>query len=882
VGTGGTTPYAWTVSGGALPVGLSLDNATGAITGTPQDAEPASFTVTLTDNSSLSTSASFTLTIGKGSATVTPSAPSTATYGDTVEYSATVTGGGVAPTGTITFTVGSTALCTTGTLSGGTANCNSNLAPAGSDSVTATYNGDTNYQTGTGGTSITVSQAATTTTATVNPSTTIEGTSVTYGVTVTSSAGTPTGSVTFAIGSTTLCTATLSGGTGSCQSSAAGLGTPDTVTASYSGDTNFATSSDSQSLTVNPAPLAVTTTSLSVGYVGHAYSDAVAATGGVHPYTWSVSAGSLPAGLSLDSGTGAITGSPQDAEAADFTVAVTDNQSTIATADLSIVVGAGTPSVTASANPTSATYGDTVTYTATVTGGGVAPTGTITFSVGSTPLCTTGSLSGGTANCDSTFAPGGSDTVTATYNGDDNYVSGAGTTSLSVAKASSTTAPSVSPTTVGQGASVTYSATVSSGAGTPTGSVTFKVGSTTLCTAPLSSGSGNCAATNAPVGFPDTVTATYGGDANFATSNGTTPLTVNPPALTVTTSSLTGGAQGSSYSATLATSGGFGAISWAVTAGSLPAGLSLNSATGKITGTPTAAGTANFTVTATDSEPTPATAQKALSITVAAFVPHGYWLVAGDGGIFNFGKAKFYGSTGNLHLQRPVVGMTPTSDRAGYWMVATDGGMFAFGDAKYHGSIPGVGLAPADSGAAKRLNAPIVAMVASPTGKGYLLVASDGGVFAFGDALFHGSCPGIGGCNGSVIAVVPDAGEKGYWVVTSTGRVYPFGDAASIATGQPGATPGAITGATASATGHGYLIVDSHGDVYAFGDAHKYGSPPAGIPAPIVGIVPTSTGNGYWLMGATGAVYGYGDGPTNLGSMLGRGLNAPIVTAAGF
>jgi hypothetical protein len=262
--------------------------------------------------------------------------------------------------------------------------------------------------------------------------------------------------------------------------------------------------------------------------------------------------------------------------------------------------------------------------------------------------------------------------------------------------------------------------------------------------------------------------------------------------------------------------------------------------------------------------------------------PHGYWLVAGDGGIFTFGSAHFYGSTGNLRLQRPVVGMTPTADRAGYWMVATDGGMFAFGDARFFGSIPGVGLAPADSAAPKRLAAPIVAMVASPTGQGYLLVASDGGVFAFGNALFHGSCPGIGGCNGSVIAVVPDAGEHGYWVVTSTGRVYPFGDATAF--GQPGATPAPITGATASADGHGYLIVDAKGDVYNYGDAQKYGKAPSGLSVPsaeIVGIVPTSDGLGYWLMGRAGSVYNYGDAPSD-GSMAGRALNAPIVTAAGF
>jgi hypothetical protein len=93
---------------------------------------------------------------------------------------------------------------------------------------------------------------------------------------------------------------------------------------------------------------------------------------------------------------------------------------------------------------------------------------------------------------------------------------------------------------------------------------------------------------------------------------------------------------------------------------------------------------------------------------------HGYWLVGSDGGIFSFGSAQFYGSTGSLNLQRPVVGVTPTGDRGGYWLVASDGGIFSFGNAGYFGSIPGLGIAPAGTpGAANRLNAPVVGMVPS-------------------------------------------------------------------------------------------------------------------------------------------------------------------------
>jgi len=59
---------------------------------------------------------------------------------------------------------------------------------------------------------------------------------------------------------------------------------------------------------------------------------------------------------------------------------------------------------------------------------------------------------------------------------------------------------------------------------------------------------------------------------------------------------------------------------------------------------------------------------------------NGYWLVASDGGIFAFGDAGFFGSTGGLPLQKPIVGMASAPDGSGYWLVASDGGIFNFGD----------------------------------------------------------------------------------------------------------------------------------------------------------------------------------------------------------
>ena len=260
---------------------------------------------------------------------------------------------------------------------------------------------------------------------------------------------------------------------------------------------------------------------------------------------------------------------------------------------------------------------------------------------------------------------------------------------------------------------------------------------------------------------------------------------------------------------------------------------------------------------------------------------HGYWLVGSDGGIFTFGSAQFYGSTGSIHLQRPVVGITPTASRGGYWLVASDGGIFAFGNAGYYGSIPGSGLKPAGSGLPRSLNAPIVGMVPSSDGGGYFMVASDGGVFAFGDARFEGSCPGIGGCQGAAVAVVPDASGNGYWVVTSLGAVYTFGDAHND--GQPGQQGSTITSATATPDGGGYWILDAAGQVFPFGDAAALGGMPAGSAGgldPASAIFATSDGGGYWVVTALGKVSPFGDAPGD-GDMSNTHLNGPIVAASG-
>jgi len=144
----------------------------------------------------------------------------------------------------------------------------------------------------------------------------------------------------------------------------------------------------------------------------------------------------------------------------------------------------------------------------------------------------------------------------------------------------------------------------------------------------------------------------------------------------------------------------------------------------------------------------------------------GYWIVSTDGGIFSFGDARFFGSTGAMTLNKPIVGMAATSDGGGYWLVASDGGIFGFGDARFFGST-----------GAMTLNKPIVGMGATPDGGGYWLVASDGGIFGFGDARFFGST-GAMTLNKPIVGMgaTPDGG--GYWLVASDGGIFSFAGAA--------------------------------------------------------------------------------------------------------
>ena len=155
----------------------------------------------------------------------------------------------------------------------------------------------------------------------------------------------------------------------------------------------------------------------------------------------------------------------------------------------------------------------------------------------------------------------------------------------------------------------------------------------------------------------------------------------------------------------------------------------------------------------------------------------GYWQVAADGGVFNYGNASFFGSTGGLKLNKPVVGIAQTQDQGGYWLVASDGGVFSYGDATFHGSAGSLKLNQPVVGMAATPYVPGVAGApASPAGLGYWLVAADGGIFSYGDAVFYGSTGGMK-LNKPIVGMAPTPDGKGYWLVPSDGGVFNYGDA---------------------------------------------------------------------------------------------------------
>lgn len=610
--TGGVTPYTWAVTTGSLPAGLSLNSTTGAITGTPTGPQTGaiSFTVTVTDseNPVKTASAALSITISAPPLSITTLTLPGGTLG--TSYSATVAAtGGITPyTWSIsagTLPAGLTLNASTGVISG---------TPTGSVTgpisftVKVTDAEVPTAQTATAALSITISAAPLSVVTTSLP-TAVDGSA--YSATLQAAGG--VSPYTWAVTTGSLPAGlTLNGSTGVISGTPTSSGSTFTVTVTDSETPTPQTASKQLTITVNPQ-LSISTTSLAAGVVGTTYSQSLAATGGITPYSWAVTSGSLPSGLSLNSTTGAITGTPTGPQTGpiNFTVTVTDSESPAKTASAALSISISAPTLTI----TTTTLGSGVlgqAYNATLGAtGGVQP---YTWSIIS------GSLPAGLG-----LNSNGQITGTPTATGTSNFT----------VKVVDSETPTAQSATAGLSISINNSAPLQiTTSGLPTGVI-----NTLYSNAFLSASGGiqpytwSIFSGSLPPGL--TLTPSTGQISGTPTSQGTFNFTAkvtdssNPNqsataslgitingTLTITTTGLPNGVNGSSYSATVNASGGLQPYGWSITSGSLPTGLNLNSSSGQISGTPTANGTFSFTVTVTDSENPQASAQANLSISI--------------------------------------------------------------------------------------------------------------------------------------------------------------------------------------------------------------------------------------------------------------------------
>ncbi len=208
------------------------------------------------------------------------------------------------------------------------------------------------------------------------------------------------------------------------------------------------------------------------------------------------------------------------------------------------------------------------------------------------------------------------------------------------------------------------------------------------------------------------------------------------------------------------------------------------------------------------------------------------------------------------------------SYRNGYWFTASDGGVFAFGNAPFWGSAGKI-----------TLNKPIVGLASTPNNGGYWLVASDGGIFSYGNAKFYGSAGNIA-LNEPIVGMAATPDGFGYWLVASDGGIFSYGDArffgstGNIHLNKP------IVGIASTPDGNGYWLVASDGGVFSFGDAKYHGSTGnITLNKPVVGIASTPDGLGYYLVASDGGVFNYGDAKFH-GSAGSIALNKPVVGIA--
>jgi large repetitive protein len=597
--SGGTSPYACSQAGGALPAGLSL-SASCVVSGTPTTAGTTTAQVKATDSGT-----PVETVTGPESITVSP-APLTLTLatlpGATVgtPYSATIgVSGGTAPYA-----------CSQagGTLPAGltlSAGCVVSGTPTAAGTSTVQVKAtDTSspVETVTGPESITVSPAPLTLTLATLPGATV---GVPYSAIVGVSGGTAPYACSQA-GGTLPAGLILSAG---CVVS----GTPTTAGTSIvqvkatDSSTPVETVTGPESITVSPGPLTLTLSSLPNATVGTPYTATIGVAGGTPPYSCSIVAGTLPAGLTLGAAC-VVSGTPTVAGTVTLSVKATDSTSPVetTTGPVGLTVLAAPPTLTLT-SPPNATVNVPYSGTIGVTGGKAPYTCTLT--AGTLPAGLTLS-----ASCVVSGTPTTAGTATITVKATDSSTPAATTTgpvTVTVLPATATLTLSSPPNAT---VSVPYTGTIGVAGGTAPYSCTLVSGT---LPAGLSLGAA-CVVSGTPtVAGTSTVTihATDSATPTPDSVTGPVSITVSPIPTLSLTGSLPNATLGVAYTQTLVATGGLKPYTYSLTAGSLPPGLSL-SPTGTISGTPTAVGASSFTVTVTDTETTPQKASLPLVLLV--------------------------------------------------------------------------------------------------------------------------------------------------------------------------------------------------------------------------------------------------------------------------
>jgi hypothetical protein len=618
---GAISPISWTLNTATLPPGLVLNPTTGVISGAPTSPGTYSFTVSATD-SSLPTpqvaSANLTIVVGGAVLAVTTSSLPVAQVGEPYLGGNLVSSGGTAP---IIWAVtkgklpaGLSIAAATGVLSG-----TPTKSGVISFTVTATDSSAPKAEVSQAALSIDVASALNVTTKSLSPG----QVGIAYpGSTLASSGG--TAPVTWAVTSGSLPAGlTLNAATGAITGTPTGSGATSSFSVTATDSSTPVALSASATLSIKVASPALNITTLAGallgGQVGVTYPGAtLAAAGGTAPLTWTVSTGSLPPGLTLNGTTGAITGTPTVAGNNSFTVTVTDSSTpTAETAKVKLSIAITAALTITTASLPAAQVG--TAYSAGLTASGGLPP--LTWSVTSGKLPTGLSLTSATGVISGTPSVVGASTFTVTVTDSTSPTAVTAKKKLSFTVNGPTLAVTTTALPAGQ-FGVTYpGATLASTGGTAP--LLWAVTSGSLPVGlKLNTGTGAITGTPSGPGMVSTFTVTVTDSSTPVdqTASATLFVAVASAPLVVAASVLPSGVVGTVYpGATLSSTGGTAPITWLVSKGSLPKGLSLTPGSGAITGTPTASGISSFTVTATDSSsPTPLTTKAAFTIAITA------------------------------------------------------------------------------------------------------------------------------------------------------------------------------------------------------------------------------------------------------------------------